>query len=126
MKVKSETMNLVMQFITSFGATVKIIRSDNGVEFLMPEFYSSKAILHQLLGNAFKLVMFKVPKVICYLICILMKSFVLAVSSTFEPKTYAQAVKHDCQKETMNKEIHAFEQNNNWLGNLLMSHLTRR
>jgi hypothetical protein len=55
-----------------------------------------------------------------------MKSFVLAVSSTFEPKTYAQAVKHDCQKETMNKEIHAFEQNNNWLGNLLMSHLTRR
>jgi hypothetical protein len=84
MKVKSETMNFLMQFITyyihtQFGATVKIINSNNGC-----------------LCYAFKLVMFKVPKVICYLICILMKSFVLAVSSTFEPKTYAQAVKHDC------------------------------
>jgi hypothetical protein len=26
---------------------VKIIRSDNGVEFLMPQFYSSKGIIHQ-------------------------------------------------------------------------------
>ncbi|KAK2406745.1 putative mitochondrial protein [Trifolium repens] len=51
LKNKSETRSKLVGFIkmieTQFNAKIKIIRSDNGVEFLMPEYYSSKGILHQ-------------------------------------------------------------------------------
>jgi hypothetical protein len=32
---------------TQYNAKIKIVRSDNGVEFIMPEYYASKGILHQ-------------------------------------------------------------------------------
>ena len=39
---------LILSFIqTQFNKTIKIIRSDNGVEFSMSSFYDSKGILHQ-------------------------------------------------------------------------------
>jgi hypothetical protein len=51
MKNKSETrqhvVNLVKMIKTQHNHDVKIIRSDNGPEFLMHEFYSSHGILHQ-------------------------------------------------------------------------------
>ena len=51
MKTKAETRQHIVDFITlienQFSCQVKIIRSDNGLEFLMPTFYSSKGILHQ-------------------------------------------------------------------------------
>ena len=51
MKLKSETRSLLQSFIlmieTQFGSTIKCIRSDNGHEFSMIEFYTSKGILHQ-------------------------------------------------------------------------------
>jgi hypothetical protein len=51
MKHKSETRQHVIDFIkmieVQHKSHVKIVRSDNGVEFLMPQFYSSKGILHQ-------------------------------------------------------------------------------
>ncbi|WJX63250.1 hypothetical protein P8452_48162 [Trifolium repens] len=50
-KTKSEITTLVQNFITmiekQFDCHVKTIRTDNGLEFLMPEFYASKGILHQ-------------------------------------------------------------------------------
>jgi IS30 family transposase len=50
-KTKSEITTLVQNFITmiekQFECHVKTIRTDNGPEFLMPEFYASKGILHQ-------------------------------------------------------------------------------
>jgi hypothetical protein len=51
MKHKSETRQHIIDFIkmieVQHHSQVKIIRSDNGVEFLMPQFYSSKGIIHQ-------------------------------------------------------------------------------
>jgi len=51
MKTKAKTIKHIVDFITlienQFSCQVKIIRSDNGPEFLMPTFYSSKGILHQ-------------------------------------------------------------------------------
>jgi hypothetical protein len=50
-KAKSEISSLVQKFITmienQFECRVKAIRTDNGPEFLMPEFFASKGILHQ-------------------------------------------------------------------------------
>jgi hypothetical protein len=51
LKHKSETRSKLIGFInlieTQYNTKIKVIRSDNGVEFLMPDFYSSKGILHQ-------------------------------------------------------------------------------
>jgi hypothetical protein len=51
MKSKSETRSLLVSFITmiqtQFHALIKHIRSDNGQEFSMPDFYASKGIIHQ-------------------------------------------------------------------------------
>lgn len=51
LKGKHETQLHIRNFITmvqnQFEATVKRIRTDNGVEFNMSSFYSSKGILHQ-------------------------------------------------------------------------------
>ena len=33
---------------TQFNAKIKCIRSDNGTEFIMKDFFKSKGILHQL------------------------------------------------------------------------------
>jgi hypothetical protein len=49
---KSQTRSLLVSFINlvanQFNTMVKILRSDNGIEFHMPEFYQSKDIVHQL------------------------------------------------------------------------------
>jgi hypothetical protein len=49
---KSQTRNLLVSFITQvetqFSTKVKILRSDNGLEFQLPAFYQSKGIIHQL------------------------------------------------------------------------------
>lgn len=42
------------------------------------------------------------------------KIFSLAVTSIDEPKTYNQAVRHDCWKNAMNAEIKALQENNTW------------
>ncbi|XP_057988512.1 retrovirus-related Pol polyprotein from transposon RE2 isoform X1 [Hevea brasiliensis] len=51
MKSKSKTRNHLQSFIqmaeTQFDAKVKAIRSDNGSEFSMSDFYAQKEILHQ-------------------------------------------------------------------------------
>jgi hypothetical protein len=51
MKSKAETrqniINLIKMIKTQYNHDVKIIRSDNGPEFLMNEFYSSNGIIHQ-------------------------------------------------------------------------------
>ncbi|KAK2371611.1 hypothetical protein QL285_084537 [Trifolium repens] len=51
MKNKTETRqhvkNLITMIKTQFNHSVKIIRSDNGPEFLMHDYYSSLGILHQ-------------------------------------------------------------------------------
>ena len=51
MKSKSETRPLLVSFITmiqtQFHALIKHIRSDNGQDFSMPDFYASKGIIHQ-------------------------------------------------------------------------------
>jgi hypothetical protein len=51
LKHKSEARQKLIDFITlhenQYNTKVKIIRSDNGPEFLMPDFYSSKGIIHQ-------------------------------------------------------------------------------
>jgi hypothetical protein len=51
MKHKSEARihftNFVKLIETQHDYKVKIIRSDNGVEFIMPEYYASKGIIHQ-------------------------------------------------------------------------------
>jgi hypothetical protein len=51
LKNKSQTREKLIGFIkfieTQYNAKVKTIRSDNGVEFIMPAYYSSKGILHQ-------------------------------------------------------------------------------
>lgn len=51
MKSKSETRQHLRTFISfienQFSTTLKFIRSDNGTEFLMHDFFNSKGILHQ-------------------------------------------------------------------------------
>lgn len=51
MKHKSETCSLLVSFVhlveTQFNKRVKVIRSDNGPEFSMTQFYASKGIEHQ-------------------------------------------------------------------------------
>jgi hypothetical protein len=51
MKSKSEARPLLISFITmiqtQFHSTIKHIRSDNGQEFYMPDFYASKGFIHQ-------------------------------------------------------------------------------
>ncbi|KAK2416966.1 putative mitochondrial protein [Trifolium repens] len=51
MKQKSEARQKLIDFITlikiQHNVDVKMIRSDNGPEFIMPQFYSSKGIIHQ-------------------------------------------------------------------------------
>uniref|UniRef100_A0A2N9I881 Integrase catalytic domain-containing protein n=1 Tax=Fagus sylvatica TaxID=28930 RepID=A0A2N9I881_FAGSY len=51
MKLKSEARSLLQSFITmiktQFNCQIKIVRSDNGQEFQMPIFFSSKGITHQ-------------------------------------------------------------------------------
>jgi hypothetical protein len=51
MKYKSETSNLIKSFVkmiqTQFKITIKCIRSDNGTEFLLRDFYAETGILHQ-------------------------------------------------------------------------------
>jgi hypothetical protein len=51
MKSKSETRQHVINFITlienQHDCHVKIVRSDNGHEFIIPQFYASKGILYQ-------------------------------------------------------------------------------
>ena len=51
MKAKSDTRSLLISFITmlqtQFHTMLKQIRSDNGPEFHLPEFYASKGIIHQ-------------------------------------------------------------------------------
>jgi transposase InsO family protein len=51
MQHKSEARSLLQSFINlvenQFSTTIKIIRSDNGLEFTIPSFYSDKGIIHQ-------------------------------------------------------------------------------
>ena len=53
MKFKSEARTLVCNFYafisTQFHTKIKCIKSDNGKEFLMPDFYASNGIIHQTL-----------------------------------------------------------------------------
>jgi hypothetical protein len=49
---KSQTRQLLQSFFTliqtQFQINIKVIRSDQGSEFIMPDFYQSKGILHQM------------------------------------------------------------------------------
>jgi hypothetical protein len=49
---KSQTRQLLQTFYTliqtQFEVNIKVVRSDQGPEFLMPDFYQSKGILHQM------------------------------------------------------------------------------
>ena len=51
MKTKSETQIHIKQFFalvqTQFSAAIKILRSDNGAEFAMPQFFASHGVIHQ-------------------------------------------------------------------------------
>ena len=51
MKHKSQTRELLVNFInmveTQFNSKVRIIRSDNGSEFKIQDFFSKKGIIHQ-------------------------------------------------------------------------------
>jgi hypothetical protein len=51
MKLKSETRNHIINFVSyienQFNTKLKCLRSDNGCEFLMTDFFLSKGILHQ-------------------------------------------------------------------------------
>jgi hypothetical protein len=51
LKHKSEARTFLIHFIhlvaNQFSKNVKIIRSDNGPEFKISDFYSSKGIIHQ-------------------------------------------------------------------------------
>ena len=51
LKSKSETQALIEQFSnmveTQFGTKIKCLRSDNGTEFFMKDFFKLKGILHQ-------------------------------------------------------------------------------
>ena len=46
-EVSSHVKNFVTLIHTHYQITLKYIRSDNGPEFLLPEFYASKGIIHQ-------------------------------------------------------------------------------
>jgi hypothetical protein len=50
MKHKSDTKDLLVNFINmvenQFDFKVKIIRSDNGLEFKLESFYANKGIIH--------------------------------------------------------------------------------
>lgn len=52
MREKSQTKSLIHSSLyliqTHFSCSVKILRSDNGFEFHMDDFYRSKGIIHQL------------------------------------------------------------------------------
>jgi hypothetical protein len=52
MQHKSQTRNHIQQFLamveTQFHTKIKSIRSDNGIEFIMPDFYASHGTFHQL------------------------------------------------------------------------------
>ena len=51
MKSKSKVRSLVTSFysmvLTQFGCNIKALRTNNAMEFHMPDFYSSNGILHQ-------------------------------------------------------------------------------
>ena len=51
LKSKSEVRNSIKFYVifaeNQFNTKVKFIRSDNGAEFIMPEFYLSRGIFHQ-------------------------------------------------------------------------------
>ena len=51
MKQKSETSTLIQSFFyliqTQFSIPIKMVRSDNGLEFQMPNFYAQHGTLHQ-------------------------------------------------------------------------------
>jgi len=51
LKQKSEVVKVLEHFVifvqTQFETTIKIIRSDNGIEFVMTNFFVSKVIIHQ-------------------------------------------------------------------------------
>lgn len=51
MKSKSKSRQHVINFVklieNQHKTIVKVIRSDNGLEFSIPEFYASKGIVHQ-------------------------------------------------------------------------------
>ena len=51
MKHKSDVSSLVKSFVsmvgTQFNAKVKTIRSDNGREFLLQNYFDSQGIIHQ-------------------------------------------------------------------------------
>ena len=51
MKAKSKVRPLIVSFYnmvhTQFQTTIKSIRTDNGLEFNMVDFYNSKGIIHQ-------------------------------------------------------------------------------
>nr|KYP55041.1 Retrovirus-related Pol polyprotein from transposon TNT 1-94 [Cajanus cajan] len=50
LKLKSETSKILQNFVslikTQFDSVIKVIRSDNGTEFCMNDFYASKGIIH--------------------------------------------------------------------------------
>jgi len=51
LKQKSEVVKVLEHFVifvqTQFETTIKIIRSDNGTEFVVTHFFVSKGIIHQ-------------------------------------------------------------------------------
>jgi hypothetical protein len=51
MHAKSQTHFILKSFInlveTQFQTQVKCLRTDNGIEFIMSDFYASKGIIHQ-------------------------------------------------------------------------------
>ena len=52
MKCKSDASSLIQTFfqmiLNQFKVSIKVIRSDNGLEFALSSLYASKGILHQL------------------------------------------------------------------------------
>ncbi|CAH9089473.1 unnamed protein product [Cuscuta europaea] len=47
-EVKFHMLNFYTFIETQFHKKIKVIRTDNGTEFIFPEFYNSKGIMHQL------------------------------------------------------------------------------
>lgn len=51
MKTKSEVAPAIQSFVeliaTQFGKKIKMIRTDNGLKFQLPQFYSARGIIHQ-------------------------------------------------------------------------------
>lgn len=46
-EVSNHVKNLIQMLEKQNNAKVKIVRSDNGQEFLIPDFYALKGIIHQ-------------------------------------------------------------------------------